>query len=68
MSRKLSATAVFNFFVGHKRMMDATPDHWKESIQHAFVMFKEAGVETVLIPDELRTAPTIRFNGELWQP
>jgi hypothetical protein len=49
-------------------MMDATPDHWKESIQHAFVMFKEAGVETVLIPDELRTAPTIRFNGELWQP
>jgi dCMP deaminase len=54
--------------VGHKRMMDATPDHWKESIQHAFVMFKEAGVETVLIPDELRTAPTIRFNGELWQP
>lgn len=54
--------------VGHKRMMDATPEHWKESIKHAFVMFEEAKVEWVLIPDELPEAPQIRFNGELWQP
>lgn len=54
--------------VGHKRMMDATPEHWKESIKHAFDMFKEAKVETVLLPDELPEAPKIRFNGELWQP
>lgn len=54
--------------VGHKRMMDATPEHWKESIAHAFTMFKEAGVETVLFEDHLPEAPAIRFNGVLWQP
>jgi dCMP deaminase len=53
--------------VGHKRMFDATPDHWKESIAHAFAMFEEAGIETVLVPGELN-GPEIRFNGQLWKP
>lgn len=54
--------------VGHQRMMDATPDHWKESIAHAVTMLKEAGVETILIQESLPEAPVIRFNGSLWQP
>jgi dCMP deaminase len=53
--------------VGHQRMMDATPDHWKESIAHAFTMLNEAGVEIVLIPDVLN-GPQIMFNGQLWTP
>jgi dCMP deaminase len=53
--------------VGHKRMFDQTPDHWKESIAHAFVMFEEAGVETVLVSTVLN-GPEIRFNGQLWKP
>lgn len=54
--------------VGHKRMLDATPDHWKESIAHAVTMLKEAGIETVLLEEHLPEAPVIRFNGQLWQP
>jgi dCMP deaminase len=54
--------------VTHKRMMDRTPDHWKESISHAFKMFEEAKIEVVQITLELPNAPKIRFNGELWQP
>lgn len=53
--------------VGHQRMMDATPEHWKESIAHAVTMLEEAGVETVMITGVLN-GPMIRFNGELWQP
>jgi hypothetical protein len=47
--------------------MDATPEHWKESIAHAMAMFEEAGIELVMIPDVLN-GPTIRFNGQLWRP
>lgn len=53
--------------VGHKQMMDGTPEHWKESIAAAFVMFKEAGVETELLDVELG-GPTTLFNGKRWQP
>ncbi len=54
--------------VTHKRMMDATPEHWKESIKFAFEMFFEAKIEVVMFEDELPEAPMIRFNGQLWQP
>ena len=37
-----------------------TREEWQE-------MFKEAGVETILIPDELN-GPKIKFNGEIWRP
>ena len=53
--------------IGHQRMLDATPPHWKDSIADAFIMFKEAGIELELIQDKLNIDP-IRFNGELWQP
>lgn len=53
--------------VGHQRMLDATPDHWKESIAHAMTMLKEAGIQLDLIPDVLH-GPQIRFNGKIWTP
>jgi len=52
--------------VGHKAMMDKTPERWKESIEHALVMLKEAGVETYLYEGEV--LPPVKFNGELWRP
>ncbi len=54
--------------IGHKKMFDQTPEHWKESIANAFTMFKEAKVEFELIECDLPEAPKILFNGELWQP
>jgi dCMP deaminase len=53
--------------VGHKRMLDATPPHWKESIAHAMTMLKEAGIQMDLIEEKLNIEP-ILFNGELWIP
>ena len=54
--------------VNHKKMMDATPEHWKESITYANIMFKEAKVEIIVIDEDLPEAPKILFNGKLWQP
>jgi len=54
--------------IGHQRMMDATPQRWKDSIASAFIMMEEAGIEIVTFKEELPEAPKIRFNGELWQP
>lgn len=53
--------------VGHKRMLDATPPHWKESIGHAEMILKEAGVKTEYVDGELGLEP-IRFNGQQWRP
>lgn len=53
--------------VGHQQMMDLTPDHWKDTIGHAFAMFAEAKVETVLYSGKLN-GPAIRMNGQLWEP
>jgi dCMP deaminase len=53
--------------VGHKQMMDGTPDHWKESIKVAFDMFQEAGVQTELL-DVYLNGPRVLFNGKHWQP
>lgn len=48
--------------VGHKKCFDLTPDHWKDSIKTAFIMFDEAGIKTRTIEDEMGV--TIRFNGQ----
>jgi dCMP deaminase len=53
--------------VGHKQIHDMTPAHWKESINCAYAMFAEAGVETVLVDGEIG-APELLFNGGLWRP
>lgn len=48
--------------VGHKKCFDLTPEHWKESIANAFLMFEEAGVVTRTIDEEMGVS--IRFNGQ----
>lgn len=58
--------------VGHKAMMDKTPPHWKESIEAAMTMLKEAGVildfyEGVVFGDAANGVDLL-FNGELWRP
>lgn len=54
--------------IGHKRMFDETPEHWKGSIASAFEMLNEAGVETTLYPEKLDLDFTILFNGSPWRP
>ncbi len=53
--------------VAHKESMDRNHSKWNESIEAALQMFKEAGVEYLLVsahfPDIL-----VRFNGESWKP
>lgn len=53
--------------VGHQKMLDGTPDHWKDSIQHAFTMLKEAGVETEWFQGDIG-GPKILFNGNWFWP
>lgn len=53
--------------VGHKKMFDETPERWKESIENAWTMFREAGIETILVEGALGLDP-IRFNEALWRP
>lgn len=57
---------------GHKKMFDQTPDHWKESIEHSFTMFKEAGVQVGFYIENddnpPLNVPPIRFNEQLWKP
>lgn len=56
--------------IGHQSPVDWTPDHWKDSINIALNMLKEAGVNfwfyngKIFENDELK----IRFNGELKSP
>jgi dCMP deaminase len=53
--------------VGHQRMADNTPDHWKESIANAMIMLAESRVKITMIPDVLN-GPKILFNGKWWKP
>lgn len=65
-SRAIICSGIKNV-IGHKLMMDKTPPHWKESIETAFIMFKEAGIQFELIDGTLN-GPEILFNGETWIP
>lgn len=53
--------------VGHQRMADDTPEHWKESIANAMTMLTEAGVKMTMI-DGVLDGPKILFNGKWWKP
>ena len=53
--------------IGHKKIYDATPEHWRESIATAFTMFEEAGIETELLEGDLG-GDSIRLNGQIFQP
>lgn len=54
--------------IGHKKIMDATPDRWRASIDMALIMLREAGVEIELYEGDLPEAPEVLFSGKLWQP
>lgn len=53
--------------IGHQKMFDNTPERWRESIDNAFVMFDEAGVETELIVHDFGLEPRL-FNEQMWTP
>lgn len=53
--------------IGHKACYDKTPERWRSSIQTAFEMLEEAGVECLVWNGEIGGV-TIRFNGEEWNP
>lgn len=53
--------------IGHQKIADACPPHWVETIQLAFMMFEEAGVETELVEGDIG-GDTIRLNYEIFQP
>jgi dCMP deaminase len=56
--------------VGHKKIMDATPDRWKESIDVALNMLKEAGVECVFYEGDITEKDdiSIMFNDQKFIP
>lgn len=52
--------------VTHKIIMDATYDRWKDTIEIAFGMMREAGICLDQIEEPIDIE--IRFNGKLWTP
>lgn len=53
--------------VGHKKTIDASPEHWKDPIKIALEMFKEAGVIYELWDGDIGEVE-IRFNGQPFRP
>ena len=53
--------------IGHKAMFDKTPERWKKSIEDAFQMFEEAGVEMLLYDGKIGDVEA-RFDGADWEP
>jgi len=53
--------------VTHKIIMDISHERWKDTIELAFGMLKEAGVQLDQVEEPIEEYQ-IRFNGELWTP
>lgn len=53
--------------IGHRSMLDRTPEHWNESINVATTMLFEAGVKCYYWEGSVGAEP-IRFNGEMFAP
>ena len=53
--------------VSHKKIMDATPERWRDSINSALAMLSEAGVEYELYDGEIGGA-SIMFNDAEFTP
>lgn len=51
----------------HKQRMDTTPERWRASIDEAFQMWREAGVNLHQFDGPVDTGPIIA-NGEEWSP
>lgn len=56
--------------IGHKTILDKTPDRWKGTIEIALGMLDDANVKHCFVGgDEGELgAPGVRFNGEVWYP
>lgn len=54
--------------VGHKAIFDITPERWRGSIQRAFDMLEEAGVDTLLYEGEIGSTSPLLFNEKEWKP
>jgi deoxycytidylate deaminase len=54
--------------VTHGPRMRTTPDRWKDDVEYALNMIREAGIEIIELETPIPGAPKIIVNGELWQP
>ena len=56
--------------IGHKTILDKTPDRWKETIDIALGMLDDAGVKNSFVGGEEGElgAVGVLFNGEIWYP
>lgn len=53
---------------GHLQMFVKTPEHWRESMQIAFEMLSDAGVETFVFDGKVCNRLEVRIDGEVWVP
>ncbi len=53
--------------ITHKQAHDRSPDFWRQEIEVAFQMFKEAGVEVVFY-DGIVGVSGVLHSGKLWNP
>lgn len=53
--------------VTHKIIMDATYERWKDTIEIAFGMMREVGIQLDEVTEPIEGIK-IRFNGTLWTP
>jgi dCMP deaminase len=53
--------------VTHKIIMDISHERWKDTIEVAFGMLREAGVQLDQVEEPIEEYQ-IRFNGALWTP
>lgn len=54
--------------VTHKQAFDRSPDFWREEIDTALVMLKEAGVEVIFYDGEIGTDLSVLHSGIMWSP
>jgi dCMP deaminase len=54
--------------IGHKQIVDKTPDYWLKSVTAGAKMMMEAGVEVYLVDCKIGEGLAVRFNGEIWRP
>lgn len=53
--------------VTHKPIMDISHERWKDTIEIAFGMMREAGIKLDQVEEPINDIQ-IRFNGKLWTP
>lgn len=53
--------------IGHKALIEKTPERWWESTVYALKMLDRAGVRTVMYDGEIGKTDHL-FDGEIWHP